>query len=263
MPHIEPDITCEDSGEIFAAVVVNSDSSDNKHRVLRMAIRKTWGNSTDKQSRNKWRLFFALGISANNAYNLKNRQEALQYNDVIIGNFTDIYKNIVIKTFMSHFWVSTKLSCKYVLKTDDDVYVRVPRLLKWLEKEGFPNPFYGGFLNENPVVHRDPASPWFISKEEFNETKWPPFSHGAFQVISTDILPRFFNYTQFRKPLHTDDAYFGVVARHLGVRATQIPGFSLTHPITDCQFMTATAFGHKIDANYMLKYHSNYKTLLA
>jgi hypothetical protein len=227
-----------------------------------MTIRKTWGNSTYKQTRNKWRLFFSLGISANNAYNLKNRQEALKYNDVIIGNFTDIYKNIVIKTFMSHFWVSTKISCKYVLKTDDDVYVRVPRLLQWLEKEGFPDPFYGGYLNKHPSVLRDPRSQWFVSKEDFNETKWPPFSHGAFQVISTDILPRFFNYTQFRKPFNTDDAYFGVVARHLGVTATQIPGFSLIHPITDCQIMTATAIGHEIDALSMLKYHSTYNQVI-
>lgn len=260
MPHVEPNISCEER-KLFIVVVVNS-AADERHRILRMAIRKTWGNSTERKRKHKWRIYFALGISSSYTMNLKNSQEALAYNDIIIGNFSDTYKNIVIKTFMSHFWAYFRFDSMYVLKTDDDVYVRVSKLSKWLEKRSFPHPFYGGFLNQFPVVFRHPKSPWYVSKEEFNETRWPPFSHGAFQVVSTAILPRCFNYTQFRRPFTTDDAYFGVMVRDLGINATQIPGCSLTPPKTDCELMMATAFGHALDASAMFKYHARYHELI-
>ncbi|XP_031561980.1 beta-1,3-galactosyltransferase 5-like [Actinia tenebrosa] len=260
MPRVEPNISCEER-KLFMVVVVNS-ATDDRHRILRMSIRKTWGNLTQGKGNQKWRIYFALGMSSSYAMNLKNVQEALQYNDIIIGNFSDTYKNIVIKTFMSHFWVYSQFDCMYVMKTDDDVYVRVSRLSKWLEKQGFPNPFYGGFLSENLLVVRDPKSPWFVSKEDFNETRWPPFSHGAFQVVSTAILPRCFNYTQsVKRPLTTDNAYFGVMARDLGVNATQIPGFSLNPPKSDFEVMIATAFGHALDSSAMFKYHARYHNL--
>ncbi|KAK3752071.1 hypothetical protein QZH41_002499 [Actinostola sp. cb2023] len=203
-----------------------------------MAIRKTWGNSTTSHGDYKWRLFFALGLSTDGAFNRHNHHEALQYNDVIIGNFSDTYRNIIIKTFMSHYWAFSKFSCRYVLKTDDDVYVRVSQLSHWLAKADSPLHFYGGFISyQHPVTRTQDQ--WYISREEFNESVWPPFAYGAFHVLSTDLLPAYFHYTQFRrKPFHTDDAYMGVVARDLGVKAINIPGLCYTNKV--CDLKTAT-----------------------
>ena len=156
---------------------------------------------------------------------------------------------------MAHFWAFSKFSCKFVLKTDDDVYVRVPRLSRYLSRTRTPRRFYGGFLNEAPTVHRNPSSMWYITEEEFKEPVWPPFSHGAFHVLSTDLLPGYFNYTQFHKPFHTDDAYIGVAARDLGVKAVQIPGFKLAIPDSGCDWLKAMAIGHMIRPEMMLRYH--------
>jgi hypothetical protein len=100
--------------------------------------------------------------------------------------------------------------------------------LQSLEEAGSPHPSYGGYVGLDQRTVRDPTSKRFLAKEQFDEKYWPPFCHGAFHILSTDILPHYFNYTKYhRKPFHTDDAYLGVVARDLGVVATQIPGFNL------------------------------------
>ncbi|XP_031560872.1 beta-1,3-galactosyltransferase 1-like [Actinia tenebrosa] len=260
IPHVEPNISCEDR-KLFIAVFVNSASADEQHLLRRMAIRKTWGASSEIQPR--WRVFFALGISKNTAVDLKIRREALKYNDILIGNFTDTYKNVVIKTFMSHYWAYFRLNCEYILKADDDVYIRVPRLVEWLAGPAeLPTRFYGGYLHEILTVVRDPRLQWYLPKEVYNETNFPPFSQGSFQVVSTDMLPSYFHYTQFiRKPFHTDDAYFGVMARDLGLSARQIPGFRFSLPKTDEELLAVIAFGHQVEVTGMLKYYLRYELL--
>ncbi|XP_031550141.1 beta-1,3-galactosyltransferase 5-like [Actinia tenebrosa] len=266
LPFVEPNISSTDPN-IYLAVVVNSAATGHKYRGLRKAIRETWGNSgnpTTLEYRNKtWKVYFVLGISENKIEHEMNLQEALRNNDVIIGNFTDNYKSLILKTFMSHYWITSKFpSCRYVLKTDDDVYVRVPRLLQWLERAGAPNRLYGGYVGLDQWTVRDPKSKWFLSKEQYEKRYLPPFCHGAFHVLSTDILPRFFNYTRFgRKPFHADDAYLGVVANELGFEATKMPGFNLQFrikPRSACDLITSTTMGHKIDAPTMIKYHNFY-----
>lgn len=257
-PHIQPNLTCHEKN-LYIVVVVNSDGNALNHRDLRKAIRQTWGDSNKD---NKWRLFFALGMTQDNDKNKYNEHDALQHNDVIIGKFNDTYRNIPIKTFMSHWWAYNTFSSQYILKTDDDVYVRVPRLVQWLSDKGSPFRFYGGYINQAPYVFRNPGSKWYISYEQYKEKMWPTFCHGAFQVLSVDLLPAYFYYTQVHYPFHTDDAYMGVLARNFGVKVTQLPGFTTkTKPETNCEYLAATAFGHDIGPAYMVSIHETYKKL--
>lgn len=258
-PHIEPTLSCQDRN-LYVVVMVNSAAGAAEHRIRRQTIRQTWRNS-DINIR-KWRLFFSLGLSTDIDQNLKSRQEAKENNDVIIGKFNDSYRNIPVKTFMGHWWAFNTLSCQYVLKTDDDVYVRVPKLSEWLSNLGSPQRFYGGHINKNPAVSRVPKNRWYISYEQYKEAFWPPFCHGAFHVLSIDLLPAYFYYTQVFKPFHTDDAYLGVLARDLGVQVIGIPGFnSYKIPSTDCEFISAVAMGNSIEPHQMIGIHETYKKL--
>ena len=73
--------------------------------------------------------------------------EARQHNDMLIGNITDNYINNIIKFYMGQVWAS-KYDIKYTMKTDDDVYVRIPRVLEYLVNAKFPRLFYGGCMNK-------------------------------------------------------------------------------------------------------------------
>lgn len=262
LPHIEPNISCEERHELFMVVVVNSDANDIRHRDSRTAIRNTWGKPpTDSPF--KWQLYFTLGLSHDFATGRHNNHEALVQNDIIIGNFNDTYKNLIIKTFMSHFWVFSRFTnCKYVLKTDDDVYVRVPWISHWLSNATTPRSrFYGGLIEYVAEVWREPGSKWYITEEQYKGKLWPPFAHGSFQVISTDILPEYFNYTQFRMPFHADDAFFGVAARDLGFKVSDIPGFCFVGSRNQCDLKTATAICHDISPSKIMALHETYKAL--
>lgn len=64
------------------------------------------------------------------------------------------------------------------------------------------------------------------------------------------------------KPLYTDDAFMGVIARDLGVPVREIPGFSLYGvPKNTCQFSTTVAMGHDITPKNMLFIQETYERL--
>jgi len=264
LPYIEPSELDQD---LYLVVVVNSAATGENHRLLRTTIRNTWGRSdSTTQHQFKWRLYFALGKSTHANEHSVNLNEAASNNDVIIGNFTDVYENVVTKTYMSHFWAVRRFtSCKYILKTDDDVYVRIGSLVQWLSHSLSPRPFYGGYVSPFLTVPRDHNSKWFVTREQYSDKNWPPFCHGAFHVISSDIVPDILNFTKLKRPIINDDAFIGVSMRSIGVQAIQIPGFQIDfkHPKrerTDCELLTTKAIGHKLDTNMMVKFHSFYRS---
>ncbi|EDO35080.1 predicted protein, partial [Nematostella vectensis] len=214
----------------YLAVVVNADPRKPENR---KAIRGSWGLPNlqrgyiaSNQDKLEWKVFFAMGKTGDNSQDSRNIREAEEQNDLLIGNFNDTYNNLVVKTFMSHLW-TLRLKCKYVLKTDEDVYIRLPVLISWLRSQGSPARFYGGHVYEGYRAIRDPcSSKWAISKAYFPDYYFPPFCGGAFHVISSDVVPDIVWYTSQRPPFHLDDAYIGVVARDLRIQAVNIPGFN-------------------------------------
>ncbi|KAK3699079.1 hypothetical protein QZH41_000606 [Actinostola sp. cb2023] len=240
LPYLEPKIPLDEK-RLFMVVLVNSAASSVKHRLLRTAIRDTWGqiSSTRVPPNRIWKLFFVLGVSESVENHAANLQEASHHNDIIIGNFTDHYYNLAIKTFMGHYWAVSRFSCKYVLKTDDDVYVRVPNVIRWLKEERSPRPFYGGLVEKVSLrVAREPTSKWYVTKEQYAKDRWPSFCHGAFHILSTDVIPIMLKSARHKAPPHTDDAYIAVIMNHASVSATQIPGFAILYITTDCDLNT-------------------------
>jgi len=62
--------------------------------------------------------------------------ESTKYGDVIQEGFLDTYNNLTLKSVMLLKWVRTH--CRhalYVMKTDDDMFVNLPRLITFLEED--------------------------------------------------------------------------------------------------------------------------------
>lgn len=266
LPYVEPNIPAENR-DFMIVVVVNSAANGIKHRHLRQSIRETWGGSTlSLAEQQKWALFFVLGQTENYFENQTNLQEAFEYNDLLIGNFTDHYYNIATKTFMGHFWALKRLNFKYILKTDDDVYVRIPQTINWLQSQNKPRHFYGGYIkNKYLKVSREKTSKWYLTRGEFAKDSWSPYCHGAFHIISSDIVGRLIKYTKSKTPYFADDAYIGdILLNEMRILPTQIPGFGFAKPgLNECELVSHIAIGHRIDDQLMVKYHRFYQALEA
>lgn len=67
---------------------------------------------------------------------------------------------------------------------DDDSYVHVDALLNLLSSLPSQH-LYLGNIDEGPGgPHRDPASPWYVTEEEWASQHYPMWAHGAGYVLS-------------------------------------------------------------------------------
>jgi hypothetical protein len=276
-PDISPKV--ETTPEIFMMVLVNSGAKGDEFRKRRQVIRQTWGNQSNCEQRKaladermkdlRWLLVFVVGKAGPGTNdNELNMAEARQHNDMLIGNITENYLNNIIKFYMGQVWAS-KFDIKYTMKTDDDVYVRIPRVLKYLVNVKFPRPFYGGWTYAGTLVNRKIGGKWTVSWKYYGEKDWPRFNPGAFFILSSDLLNRLFNYVYIRKPFHTDDAYVGVAMRDFGVKITTIstfridPDMNMQIPkLKDCYLLGKTALGHNVDPIASKILFDRYETML-
>ena len=273
-PDIQP--TIRDTRDLYMVVLVNSGAKGERSREHRAKIRETWASKSSCECAKamndtnlkdlKWILVFVLG-RADDMDNRRNMAEAMQYNDMIIGNINDNYLNNIMKYYMGQLWASF-LGAKYTLKTDDDVYVRVPKVIEYLVSRGSPQRFYAGGTYRNSIVLRWPGGKWSISHKYFPERFYPPFNAGAFFILSTDLVGSLINFVHFRKPFHTDDAYVGVAMRDLGVDVVHIRSFVIDNSMDtmirtrpNCYILNTLAFGHTVSSVAMGYLHGRLEAL--
>ena len=279
IPEISPKVT--NTSNIFIMVLVNSSAKGEKFRKHREVIRQTWGNRSnceqcqlmsDQNIKHlRWLLVFVVGKAGQETDDDQlNLNEARQNNDMLIGNIEDNYINNIIKFYMGHIWAS-QFSIKYTLKVDDDVYVRIPGVLKYLVNAKFPKPFYGGARNRPTKVIRDINSKWAISWKYYEEKRYPAYISGAFFILSSDLLYRLFEFVYIKKPFHIDDAYVGIALRNFGVNATRIPSFRLRARVNETSYIrrlkdqfikNSVAIGHNMTIESIRIFHKRLETIL-
>ncbi|XP_028396342.1 beta-1,3-galactosyltransferase 1-like [Dendronephthya gigantea] len=216
---IEP-VVSEDN--LFILVLINSAAGSESHFQKRMAIRKTWGKPIIGHK--KWKIAFFLGKTNKRLTDEKRLMEAKQYGDIIIGDFPDTYRNITQKLMMAFKWTS-KINYKYLLKTDDDVYVNIPLLITWINGRLHPNePLYAGVLYRAKII-RDPSHRHFVRWSDLPQQSYPWYPKGALYVLSSDVVQEMLKIVSRVKMITVDDAYVGVLASYVGVRPVYLNGF--------------------------------------
>ncbi|KAF3789345.1 Beta-1-3-galactosyltransferase 15 [Nymphaea thermarum] len=106
-------------------------------------------------------------------------------NDVRISG--DLKLHSVLASGLPSSEDTKAVNAKYIMKTDDDAFVRVDEILASLNQKNIKQGLLYGLINYDSEPHRDPESKWYISPEEWPEDKYPPWAHGPGYVISHDV----------------------------------------------------------------------------
>lgn len=152
----------------------------------RMAVRRTWMQYDAVRSGNVVVRFF-VGLHKNEVVNEELWNEARTYGDIQLMPFVDYYSLILWKTIAICMYGTNVLSAKYVMKTDDDAFVRVDEILSSLHQVNISDGLLYGRVNSESQPHRDPYSKWYITPEEWPEESYPPWAHGPGYIVSQDI----------------------------------------------------------------------------
>ena len=158
------------SRSVFLAILVTSSPANFEQR---NAIRSSWGKLYHSHRNQDWfkgvlgsygpnhviKTVFLLGRSTSKEIQALVNREMELYDDIIFGEFEDNYENLVYKTRLGLTWVYTNCSSSYVLKTDDDVFINVWQLVRWIVRSAEYN-FYTGWCNYRSKVSRNKLSKW-------------------------------------------------------------------------------------------------------
>lgn len=152
----------------------------------RMAVRRTWMQYPAVKSGTVAARFF-VGLHKNQIVNEELWSEIKTYGDIQLMPFVDYYGLITWKTIAICIFGTEAVSAKYVMKTDDDAFVRVDEVLGTISKENVKHGLLYGLINYDAQPHRNADSKWYISPEEYPEKTYPPWAHGPGYVVSNDI----------------------------------------------------------------------------
>ncbi|KAE9595622.1 hypothetical protein Lal_00030703 [Lupinus albus] len=152
----------------------------------RMAVRRTWMQYNAIRS-NTTAVRFFVGLHKSQIVNEELWKEAQTYRDIQLMPFVDYYSLITWKSLATCIFGTEVVSAKFVMKTDDDAFVRVDEVLGSLKRIDVAHGLLYGLINSDSKPHRNSDSKWYISPQEWSEATYPPWAHGPGYVISHDI----------------------------------------------------------------------------
>ncbi|XP_074274594.1 beta-1,3-galactosyltransferase GALT1-like isoform X2 [Silene latifolia] len=151
-------------GQQFDLFIGVFSTANNFNR--RMAVRRTWMQYSQVRSGSVAVRFF-VGLNKNQRVNEELWNEARAYGDIQLMPFVDYYSLITLKTVAICIFGTHIISAKYVMKTDDDAFVRVDEVLASLNRINVTGGLLYGLINSDSWPHRRPDDKWFISTEMF------------------------------------------------------------------------------------------------
>ncbi|MED6111996.1 Hydroxyproline O-galactosyltransferase galt6 [Stylosanthes scabra] len=172
-PLLDPNV------ELFIGIL-----SAGNHFAERMAVRKSWmQHKLIKSSLVVARFFVAL--HGRKDINLDIKKEAEYFGDIIIVPYMDHYDLVVLKTIAICEYGIRTVGAKYIMKCDDDTFVRVDSVISEARKVRSDRSLYMGNMNyhHRPLRH----GKWAVTYEEWLEEEYPTYANGPGYIVSSDI----------------------------------------------------------------------------
>lgn len=175
--------------ETFLVIVIIS-AGQNFHK--RDTIRNTWLNLLSSDSKH----LFVIG-DQNIKYNVEEvKAESLKYGDILLlPNISDSYDSLTSKVLQTFVYLNKFWLFKYVLKCDDDSFVRASDIATELRMRFYQiDNLYWGFFHGSANVKK---------KGRWKETKWIlcdhylPYALGGGYVLSQSLVQFIANNQKF------------------------------------------------------------------
>ncbi|XP_006738129.1 beta-1,3-galactosyltransferase 4 [Leptonychotes weddellii] len=255
----------------------------------RNAIRASWGGLREARGLRVQTLFLlgepGLWHPTREPHDIDLVREAAAQGDILQAAFRDSYRNLTLKTLSGLNWANKHCSmARYILKTDDDVFVNVPELVSELIRRGGhweqwekgkepplreaeagdedweeasilrnqPMPLlYLGRVHWRVHPSRTPGSKHQISEEQWPPTwgPFPPYASGTGYVLSASAVQLILKVASRAPSLPLEDVFVGVSARRGGLTPTHCVKLAgATHyPLDRCCYGKFLLTSHKLD----------------
>ncbi|XP_045506904.1 beta-1,3-galactosyltransferase 5-like isoform X2 [Colias croceus] len=193
------------------------------HRAARDAVRLTWGHYA---ARRDVAFAFVLGAPPAELRAALDAEDAL-YGDLVVGRFVDSYSNLTLKTLSMLEWADTYCPrAPRLLKTDDDMFINIPRLLRFAAARANATNTIWGKVIKKSLPKRTTKSKYYVSPAQFPGKVFPDFATGPAYLVTRDAWGALLAAAWGERYLRLEDVFVtGVLAARRGVRRRHAPEF--------------------------------------
>jgi len=220
--------------------------------VERSAIRETWLKDSSSVLYR-----FVVGTSS---LPIRERQklerENLVHEDVLmLDNVKDSYENLTFKVLQAFLWLDRTVDFQYLLKVDDDSFVRISNILSELQHKP-KEKLYWGFFNGN--AHVKTTGKW--KETEYNLCdRYLPYARGGGYVLSNDLVHYIANNNELFQLYLSEDVSVGTWLAPLKLNRHHDQNFDTEYISRGC--LNSYLVMHKQPVNYQRQLQHNLITL--
>lgn len=153
----------------------------------RQAVRETWGRLLRETYGLRYRFFLGEASAGASNDERRMRREMEEHNDLVFLPVTEGYRMNSRKGLLFLEWIAERTEAEFLLKTDDDVYLRPAPLLRQLEHR-IPAQYAWAIFDYISPVPRDEEDNFYNPEETFPFPVFPPYPRGVVRVLSMDVV---------------------------------------------------------------------------
>ena len=220
----QPNDLCAHNGANAYPVVfiILSQSSDI---VLRNVVRNTWLKTQVPNQRLPFPHIFVLGRPSDNLTQSIIETECSENDDILQIDIVESKASTIVKTINGLEWVTTHcLNAVYIMKTDTDSFINIPRLLTIIHNITRPVGDFGYCQKAFPIREK---GKWYMPESAYPYPVFPPYCVGPGHVLSMEAAKHVVRVSPNVPFLPSEDVYVGLCHRH--VRLENISDFRIYH----------------------------------
>jgi hypothetical protein len=155
----------------------------------RQAVRETWLRVFREYYNVRYAFFLGDVGDGTSVEEEFLRREMDQYNDIVVLGVEEGYRMNSKKGLRFAQWAAKNVHAHFLLKVDDDVYLRPEPLITQLTKRS-PSGYVWAYFDFISPVPRDPDHHFYQREEDYPFNVFPPYPRGAVRVLSMDLMRR-------------------------------------------------------------------------
>lgn len=239
-------------GHQFVVMAIHSRVTSISRRTV---IRNTWLSMTHNASLIYW--FVIGGRSADESTRLDLREEQDRYNDLLI--FWDIdnnYHSLTTRSLQTMVHITANYHFNYYLKTDDDMFLNLPLVLRELETRSRTRLYLGRFSCHNPPLERG----------RWRETLWNscdvyfPYAYGGLYIITSDLVTLVANQAPHLKLYTCEDVSIGSWLALYNIERVNDARIYIQHSDQCGRGYIAVHINHQLAHKQIRKFYSNLRS---
>lgn len=186
--------------KIYLSELIDTKNSNLTLEIVHLFIVGNTNESSNEKSSNETRI---------NDIEL----ESELYNDIIMIDTYDSYKNLLYKHLTVVNWITENCpNTAYVIKLDDDVFVNIKSLSKHLINKFGMNPVDSTFIycniNDRALPIRNNESKWYVDNDTYPFEYYPRYCEGFAYITNVATIRLMQHQSKIIPRFWIDDVYF-------------------------------------------------------